>query len=98
MIAEKHLIILSTNQQGSTAVLCRELLKRVNKNQIVLSLVFFIDANSQLSFAEQENSVLEECRSFFGKAFPMVTCVAQKPLAATMTAEVLYLTGGGTVE
>ncbi len=98
MIAEKHLIILSTNQQGSTAVLCHELLKRVNKNQIVLSLVFFIDANSQLSFAEQENSVLEECRSFFGKVFPMVTCVAQKPLAATMTAEVLYLTGGGTVE
>ncbi|MBP3270583.1 MAG: hypothetical protein J6L98_07880 [Bacteroidales bacterium] len=98
MISNKNIRILSTNLQGSTAFLCRELLKKVNKNHIVLSLVFFIDADSAESFAGIEKTVLDECASFFGKAFPMVTCVAQKPIGATLTAEVLYLTGEGTVE
>ena len=38
------------------------------------------------------------CRAYFGKATPMVTCVAQKPVGATLRAEVLYLRGDGTVE
>ena len=98
MVSEKHLKIVSTSLEGSLAERCRDLLTRVGKGQIVLSVVFFIDSTSSRTFLEDEKEILDECRSFFGQALPMVTCVAQKPIGVSLTAEVLYLAGDGTVE
>lgn len=77
--------------------MCREILGQVGKGQMVLSIVFFIDAGRETYESIQEE-VQAECQDFFAGITPMVTCVAQKPLGATMTAEVLYLTGDGSVE
>lgn len=98
MISEKYLRIISTCREGTLAERCRDILGQVGEGRIALSVVFFIDASSEESFAAGEKVILEECRSFFGKAMPMVTCIAQKPLGATLTSEALFLSGDGTVE
>ena len=98
MVSEKDLKIISTCRKGTFSERCRDILEQVGKGQITLSIVFFIDAPDPESFISSENEIIEECRAFFGKASPMVTCVAQKPLGSTLTSEVLYLSGDGTVE
>ena len=97
MVSEKHLKIISTSLEGTLKERCGDLLARIGKGHIVLSIVFFIDSASPQSFPNDEKAIMDECRSFFGKALPMVTCVAQKPLGVTLTAEVLYLSGDGMV-
>ena len=62
---------------------------------MVLEMVFFLGENE---FESGETVIHEECESFFGKALPMITVIAQKPFRSTLTAEVLYLRGDGTVE
>ena len=98
MISEKCLKIISTCREGTLAERCRAILAQVGKGRIALSIVFFIDAPDSESFIFAENVILKECRAFFGKAMPMVTCVAQKPIGSTLTSEVLYLSGDGTIE
>ncbi|MBR5660400.1 MAG: hypothetical protein IKW99_02485 [Bacteroidales bacterium] len=98
MVSEKYLRIISTRREGTLAERCRDILDKVGKGRIALSVVFFIDAPTPESFISGEKYILKECRSFFGKALPMVTCVAQKPLGSTLTSEVLFLSGDATVE
>lgn len=98
MLTDKHLRIVTTDSEGSLAERCRTLLEQAGRNGIILQLTFFLDACSAGSFEEGERTILDECRSYFGIAVPLVTCVAQKPIGSTLTAEVLYMTGDGEVE
>jgi copper homeostasis protein len=95
MVTEKSLKILSTGKSGTVAERCEEVLRQVARNQMVLEMVFFLGEDE---FDSGETVIHEECESFFGKALPMITVIAQKPFKSTLTAEVLYLRGDGTVE
>lgn len=95
MITEKYLKILSSVQKGPLQDRCRDILSQVAGNQIVLEIVFFLYPEE---FNRGEETIPAECRRRFGKAMPMVTCIAQKPLEATLAAEVLYLRDDGIVE
>ena len=95
MVTEKSLKILSTGKPGTVAERCEEVLRQVDRKQMVLEMVFFLGENE---FESGETVIHEECESFFGKALPMITVIAQKPFRSTLTAEVLYLRGDGTVE
>ncbi|MBR1926239.1 MAG: hypothetical protein IJ840_00545 [Bacteroidales bacterium] len=97
MLSEKNLKIISAARGGTPARMCREILGQTGEGQVVLSLVFFVDASRE-TFESVQEEVRSECRAFFGGMTPMVTCISQKPLGAGMTAEVLYLTGDGSVE
>lgn len=98
MMTDKHLRIVTTGHEGPLSKRCRHVLERVGRNCVILGLTFFIDADSPQTFDEGEKTILGECRSFFGIATPLVTCVAQKPVGATLAAEILYMTGDGVVE
>lgn len=98
MITDKRLRIVSTRREGSLAERCREVLERTGRGGIILEMTFFIEAYDLGTFDESERTILDECRSWFGIAVPQVTCVAQKPVGVTLTAEVLYMTGDGEVE
>ena len=60
-----------------------------------MEIVFFLNKED---FEAGKDEVKEKCAARFGKAMPMITIIAQKPLDSTMSAEVLYLRGEGTVE
>ena len=94
----KHIKIITTNIQGDLESRCKEILCGVNKEQAVLSIVFFVEAYTLEGFKAAETTLASTCRTFFGKAMPMVTCVAQKPIGATLSAEVLYLGSDGWIE
>ena len=65
---------------------------------VSLRIVFFFEASCLDDYLESESAIVEACREHFGKAAPVVTCVAQKPIGTTLTAEVLYLREDATVE
>ena len=98
MISEKILEISTTSLEGTLEVQCRSILDRMDAGKIVLSLVFFFDVEAAGSYEHAKDVITGECRRFFGSRMPMVTCVAQKPLEVSLSAEVLYLSGDGTVE
>lgn len=98
MTKDKYLKIISTGIQGSISSRCRDILGKVDRGQMVLGIVFFFEASGLDDYLESESAIVEACREHFGKAAPVVTCVAQKPIGATLTAEVLYLREDATVE
>ena len=98
MISEKILEISTTSLEGTLKEQCRSILDRMDAGKIVLSLVFFFDVEAAGPYEHAKDVITGECRRFFGSRMPMVTCVAQKPLEASLSAEVLYLSGDGTVE
>ena len=95
MITEKNLKILSTSLTGTVACRCEDILSQVARDKIVLEIVFFLDKED---FEAGKDEIKEICAARFGKAMPMITIIAQKPLDSTLSAEVLYLRGEGTVE
>ena len=98
MTTDKYLKIITTNKQGSIESRCLDILSRLGKDHLILGIVFFFEAGGKEGYLEGEAAMVSCCREYFGKLTPMVTCVAQKPVGATLTAEVLYLRGDGTVE
>ena len=98
MTKDKYLKIISTCIQGSISSRCRDILGKVDKEQMVLGIVFFFEASGMDDYLESESAIVEACREHFGKTAPVVTCVAQKPIGTTLTAEVLYLREDATVE
>ena len=98
MTSDKYLKIITTHKSGSIASRCQDILEKVGKDHLVLGIVFFFDAEGKEGYLEGEAAMVSCCKVYFGKAAPMVTCVAQKPVGTTLTAEVLYLRGDGTVE
>ena len=98
MTKDKYLKIISTGIQGSISSRCRDILGKVDKEQMVLGIVFFFEASGMDDYLESESAIVEACREHFGKTAPVVTCVAQKPIGTTLTAEVLYLREDATVE
>lgn len=86
MVTEKSLKILSTGKPGTVAERCEEVLRQVARNQMVLEMVFFLGEDE---FGSGETVIHKECESFFGKASPMITVIAQKPFKSTLTEEVL---------
>ncbi len=98
MTIDKYLKIITTHKSGSIASRCQDILDKVGKDHLVLGIVFFFDAEGEKGYLEGEAAMVSCCKEYFGKAAPMVTCVAQKPVGTTLTAEVLYLRGDGTVE
>lgn len=98
MTKDKYLKIISTGIQGNLSSRCRDILEKVDKGQMVLGIVFFFEASGLDDYLESEVAIDEACREHFGKAAPVVTCVAQKPIDATLTAEVLFLREDATVE
>lgn len=98
MTKDKYLKIISTGIQGSISSRCRDILGKVDRGQMVLGIVFFFEASGLDDYLESESAIVEACREHFGKTAPVVTCVAQKPIGTTLTAEVLYLREDATVE
>ena len=98
MTTDKILKIISSSVQGGLPECCRDILSKVNRRQRVLGIVFFLDASCLDEYLSAEATVTSVCREFFPNAMPMVTCVAQKPVGATVTAEILYLGSDGWIE
>ena len=98
MTTDIFLKILSSKDQGGILESCRDILSKVDRRQRVLGMVFFLDAQNQEDYLEREASIEKACREYFGGVMPMITCVAQKPVDASLTAEVLYLMSDGWVE
>ena len=98
MTKDKYLKIISTGIQGSISSRCQDILGKVDRGQMVLGIVFFFEASGLDDYLGSESAIVEACREHFGKAAPVVTCVAQKPIGTTLTAEVLYLREDATVE
>ena len=96
MITEKHLDIITTREGGDIANRCRKLLEQVDTERTILKMVFFIDAVPG-NFAGLDEAVRDECHEFFGKVQLLVTCIAQKPVGSTLSAEVTYLDGDCTL-
>lgn len=97
MIADRYLDIITTSQEGDLACRCRKLLEQVDPDRTILKIVFFIDAVPE-DFASLNDTVLNECRLFFGKVMPLTTCIAQKPVGNTLSAEVTYIDSDCTLE
>ena len=98
MTTDIFLKVLSSKEQGGIPESCRYILSKVDRRQRVLGIVFFLDARSQEEYLEKEACIEGACRDFFGDVLPMITCVAQKPVGASLTAEVLYLMSDGWIE
>ncbi|MBQ6287515.1 MAG: hypothetical protein IJK73_07690 [Bacteroidales bacterium] len=98
MASDKILRIFLTELEGTLEDRCKDILRRISPSQRVVEIVFFVDAPSGMVFNESETCLQDCCRSYFGKALPMVTCIAQKPIGATLSAEVLFLRGEEWIE
>ena len=98
MNSDKYLKIVSVKEEGPLADRCDEALRRLGNGRTILSIVFFIDSAPGEAFDNAQGTILKECERHFGKALPMVTCVAQKPFEATLSVEALFLGNDGTVE
>ena len=98
MTTDKTVKIITSSRPGGIPECCRDILFQIERKQRVLGIVFFFDANNIPEYLAVEASITSICRDFFGRALPMVTCVAQKPVGATLTAEILFLASDGWIE
>ena len=94
----KSLNILHSSVEGGIQAQCEDILGRLDGEVTVLSLVFFFGTPRAEEYGSSEEAILSACRSHFGEALPMVTCVAQKPIGTELAAEALYLRDEAWVE